>query len=395
MFCGFLLLLFVFIYNRNNHLKPSKRRKANPDICILIPARDESKVIRGLLDSLTKQTYPVKMEDVYIIVEDMNDLTVDIAKEFGANIFLRKDLSKKRKGYALDEAVKMLLEEQKSYDVYFIFDADNILCDNYMEEMIASYQEGYDVGTSYRNCKNGNASCVASASVLTFSLINTIMNDAKNRSHANVLITGAGSFIDHKWIEKWKGFPFNTLTEDYELTLYTILHSIPTTFNRNACFYDEQPKSFSQSVVQRTRWIRGFLDARREYIPKIRKNIRKKDVNKGSKVTEVIGIIPYVFLVVGAILYMVVNIIGGFLVEWDFFLRALQMLFGIYILLVIVTIGIFVIDNRLQMNFSSKIKVSFYHPLFLASYIICALKAIFQKEKIGWARIEHDETHVK
>lgn len=42
------------------------------------------------------------------------------------NVFW-KDLSKRRKGYALDDAIKEILVKNKKYESYFIFDVDNVL----------------------------------------------------------------------------------------------------------------------------------------------------------------------------------------------------------------------------------------------------------------------------
>ena len=95
------------------------------------------------------------MEDVYIIVETKSDKTVHIAEKYQANIYLRQDYKdKQRKGYALDECLKDILSQNKHYDLYFIFDADNIVSNNYFEEMLKTYHEGYEIGTGYRNIKN-------------------------------------------------------------------------------------------------------------------------------------------------------------------------------------------------------------------------------------------------
>ena len=51
-------------------------------------------------------------------------------------------------------------------------------------------------------------------------------------------------------MEDWQGFPFNTLTEDYELTLYSTLNNLTTTYNEKAIFYDEQPDSFKVSKAK-------------------------------------------------------------------------------------------------------------------------------------------------
>ena len=104
-----LLILFTTSYlARQNNNFPKETRSELTNFCILIPARDESKVIEDLLKSIKNQTKPINMQDVYIIVESASDPTVNIAKTYGATIFIRKKLNLKRKGYALDECIKDL-----------------------------------------------------------------------------------------------------------------------------------------------------------------------------------------------------------------------------------------------------------------------------------------------
>ena len=96
----------------------------------------------------TNQTFKINPNDVYVIVENKEDKTVEITNKHKMNIIYRKDLTKKRKGYALDDAIKEILKQNKKYEAYFIFDADNILDKEYIKEMTKNIKEGYDIGIS-------------------------------------------------------------------------------------------------------------------------------------------------------------------------------------------------------------------------------------------------------
>ena len=178
-----VILIYSFLVTIKNNNYPKKPTSQGKN-CILIPARNESKVIEDLLISIENQTQKIESKDVYVIVETPKDKTVDIVKKHKMNIVYRKDLTKKRKGYALDDAIKEILRENKHYSAYFIFDADNILDKNYIKEMQKSINEGYDIGISYRNTKNSKT-LVAASSALTFSMINTIGNTFKNKYTKN------------------------------------------------------------------------------------------------------------------------------------------------------------------------------------------------------------------
>ena len=66
---GILYLLYPMISRSQMKNIPKRGKKKDGKFAILIPARDESRVIRGLLDSLKEQTEPVLFSDVYVIVE--------------------------------------------------------------------------------------------------------------------------------------------------------------------------------------------------------------------------------------------------------------------------------------------------------------------------------------
>ena len=384
---AFILLIYSYLVMPRCYLKPKKYNNKKR-YCILIPARYESKVINNLLLSITKQTTKINPKDIYIIVESIKDKTVDIAKQYNMNIILRENLSLKRKGYALNDAVTYILKKQIHYDAYFIFDADNILDKDFIKNMEKSINEGYDIGIGYRNTKNSNT-LVSASSALTFSMINTMLNERKNKYHNNLTISGTGYYIKGSIIEEWNSFPFHSLTEDYELTLYAILNNLTTTYNKKAIFYDEQPDNFNISLKQRTRWVKGYFEARKKYINKISKSETKHDPNFASKVNAFLGVTPYIYIIIGLLIILVNILITKGITTFLCYLT-------IFLLLIYTVLSIFTIimlkkeKNSLNISKSMKIKVIFYNPIFMFSYIICLLRTIFIKD-IKWDKIDHDK----
>ena len=384
---AFILLIYSYLVMPRCYLKPKKYNNKKR-YCILIPARYESKVINNLLLSITKQTTKINPKDIYIIVESIKDKTVDIAKQYNMNIILRENLSLKRKGYALNDAVTYILKKQIHYDAYFIFDADNILDKDFIKNMEKSINEGYDIGIGYRNTKNSNT-LVSASSALTFSMINTMLNERKNKYHNNLTISGTGYYIKGSIIEEWNSFPFHSLTEDYELTLYAILHNLTTTYNKKAIFYDEQPDNFNISLKQRTRWVKGYFEVRNKYINKISKSETKNDPNFASKVNAFLGVTPYIYIIIGLLIILFNILITKGITTFLCYLT-------IFLLLIYTVLSIFTIimlkkeKNSLNISKSMKIKVIFYNPIFMFSYIICLLRTIFIKD-IKWDKIDHNK----
>lgn len=384
---AFILLIYSYLVMPRCYLK-LKKYNNKKRYCILIPARYESKVINNLLLSITKQTTKINPKDIYIIVESIKDKTVDIAKQYNMNIILRENLSLKRKGYALNDAVTYILKKQIHYDAYFIFDADNILDKDFIKNMEKSINEGYDIGIGYRNTKNSNT-LVSASSALTFSMINTMLNERKNKYHNNLTISGTGYYIKGSIVEEWNSFPFHSLTEDYELTLYAILNNLTTTYNKKAIFYDEQPDNFNVSLKQRTRWVKGYFEARKKYINKISKSETKNDPNFASKVNAFLGVTPYIYIIIGLLIILVNILITKGITSFLSYLTIFLLL--IYILLALFTIIMLKKEkNSLNISKSMKVKVVFYNPIFMFSYIICLLRSIFIKD-VKWDRIEHNK----
>ncbi len=368
----------------------------NPTFAILIPARNESKVIKGLLDSIKKQTLKIDSTNIYIIVEDKKDPTVTIAKKRNINIVYRKDLTKRRKGYALDDAIKEIIKQNKHYDAYFIFDADNILDKHFFEEMLKSYKKGYDIGIGYRNTKNGNDSIYAASSSLTFSMINTFSNNYKAKHNLNLTISGTGFYIRGKILEKLGGYPFHSLTEDYELSLYATLHNLSSTYNTKAIYYDEQPTTYDITIKQRTRWVKGYFESRRKYYSLLKEKALKKDSNYPSLYTALVGVKPYILLIISLILYLInllYRIIANSIIKIPVTTLLLQIfiiIIAVYLILVIFTFILLVKEkNSLRLNRKMKIKALLYNPIFLASYVKCLYLALKNKD-LAWDKIEHN-----
>lgn len=393
---GILILCIGSIMVRQNKNYPVPRQKKDYKFAILIPARNESRVIEGLLRSIMLQTYKIDMNDVYVVVEDKKDKTVEITKRLGANIFVRKHLDLRRKGYALDEVVKDILKKKKHYDAYFVMDADNILAPNFIEKMSESYQKGYDMAIGYRNCKNGNDSVIAACSALTFALINARGNLEKNKQTRNVIISGTGFFVNGSLVESWGGWPFHSLTEDYEMSMYAVTNNYTSYYNNEAVFYDEQPIYYGQTVPQRVRWIRGFFDSRHIYMKQMRKRVHKKHKNWGSQIGELIGINPYIMMVVGAILIILFNLFQfgfTFIVSnrlvWQYLIHIGIVLLIAYLAMAIVTWSA-IWKEKTEINLSKKmrIKAVLFNPLFFTTYIPCFFEAMLTKE-VTWEPVEH------
>lgn len=365
-----ILLIMVYLLPSDTKIKLKKRKKGK--YAILIPARNEEKVIKGLMESLKNQSVKTDFNDVYVMVSDENDLSIPILKKYNCNILTRINPDLKRKGYALDELIKSIEED---YDLYFIFDADNILDKDYIKNMLDEYKKGYDIVTSKRLNKNPSDSVVSYCSGLLFTILN-IFNRSKSNNSENAILAGTGFFISGDIIKKLKGYPFNTLTEDYELTLYSIINGYSSVYTDKAIFYDEQPTKLDISIKQRTRWVKGYFENRKKYNKLLVKEYKK--TRSFNILKEIIGIKGIIILLI----VLAIKILSSFSVA-----KLIYILLVLYLSLLLFTSLLISFDDS-KVDNKLKLKSLFFNPIFLLSYIVCLFKSF---GNVSWDVIKHEK----
>ncbi|MGO5175163.1 glycosyltransferase [Ruminococcus sp. LCP21S3_E8] len=78
-------------------------------------------------------------------------------------------------------------------------------------------------------------------------------------------VSGTGFLFSSKVLEECGGWNFHLLTEDIEFTTDCIVNNRKIGYCPKAIFYDEQPTSFKQSVTQRLRLSKGYLQVLGKY----------------------------------------------------------------------------------------------------------------------------------
>ena len=159
---NYVLLVFFFIcyaYQAVYILIPFlvKKKPHKPAVmhrfAVLISARNEEAVIANLLDSIKRQSYPAELINIFVCADNCTDNTAAIAAEHDAEVIERFNLEQVGKGYALNYLLGRVdaLYPDRPFDAYFVFDADNVLEPDYIEQMNRTFSDGFEVVTSYRN----------------------------------------------------------------------------------------------------------------------------------------------------------------------------------------------------------------------------------------------------
>ena len=263
---------------------------------ICIAARNEKYVIGNLIDSIKKQDYPSEYYTIFVVADNCTDNTAEIARNKGAIVYERNDSDHRTKGYALQFLFNQIEKDYKtdSFEGFFIFDADNLLKNNYISKMNDAFDEGCKIITSYRNSKNFDENWIASTYALHW--IRSIRTNHRARSVLRLAtnIQGTGFLFTNEIVHD--GWKYTSLTEDRALTADAVAQGYQITYQDEAEFFDEQPVSLKVALRQRLRWSKGHLQAFAESGPYLFINIffgklflktnwNKKKKEKNKKVT--------------------------------------------------------------------------------------------------------------
>lgn len=224
---------------------------------VLICARNEAAVLPKLLESLRAQDYPGVL-DLYVAADNCTDDTARLARKGGATVFERHDLVHVGKGYALNFLLRRIWAEGKHYDGYLLFDADNLARPDFVRRLDGVFGPECPVVAGYRNTKNYRG-WVAAGQGLCFIREVRFLNCPRTLLGFSGNVTGTGFLVSEEILRTAGGWPWHCLCEDLEFSTVQMIAGRRIAYCPQAEYFDEQPATLSQSVRQRLRWCKGFL----------------------------------------------------------------------------------------------------------------------------------------
>lgn len=363
----------------------------NRHYAVLISARNEENVIPKLLDSLSGQSYPAELIDVWIVADNCTDATADVARARGCHVVERFNTEQVGKGYALSFLLEHMLETGAAdkYEAYFVFDADNRLDQHYIEEMNKAFNAGFRILTSYRNSVNLSDNWVSSGSALWFIRESRFVNNSRMLFGSSCHVGGTGFMFSDEVMRRNKGWKFHLLTEDLEFTMDSVLHGDRIGYCGTAILYDEQPVTFKQSWRQRLRWSKGFLQVFRYYGPTlIKRAVRERDF---SAVDFMLFLCPFTVIGIFRIALGILFAAIGF-VTWSSQLASMTgWITGIVIsmLSMMLLAALTIVAERDQIGATNKELFAYVlsFPIYMLSYVPISFQAVFSKAE--WKPIVH------
>lgn len=378
-FYYFVLSMFGLYRKRENKiLIPEK------SFAVVVAAHNEEQVIGPLVENLFQMDYPRELFDVFVVADNCTDRTALIARRAGAYVHQRFNNVKKGKGYALEWMFNRLFQMERQYDAVIIFDADNLVKENFLIEMNSKLCQGDKIVQCYLDSKNPFDTWVTNTFSIAFWLSNRLLQLSRYNLGLSNVLGGTGMCISTD-VLKQMGWGATSLTEDLEFSMKALSHGIKTTWAHDAVVYDEKPLTFAQSWRQRKRWAQGQVDVAGRYlIPLVIKGIRERKI-------VYIDAAVHLFqpaLVMIATFFMLTNLVSAFLPEYAQIFSMVMPWTGWQILSAIqyvYPVAALALDRLPWRSYLGLI----LYPIFIYSWIPIVFLGFLNRKDKEWSHTKH------
>lgn len=236
-------------------------RKAQQQIAILVPARNEELVLAQTLISALKL---VKKPNLYVVDDGSIDRTYKTARKFTKNV-LRLNLSL-GKAKALNQAIAYF-KLAKKYKFIFPVDADTKISPDFLEKSLKILNEDKDekyicsTGKVTGECNNW----LTSYRVWEYEVAQLIHKSAQSKQNAIVVCPGCATIYRSKLFLKTQ-IPQDTIVEDMDLTFLIHRKKLgQILFTPKASVVTQDPYTLKDYLKQIIRWYRGYWQCLRKH----------------------------------------------------------------------------------------------------------------------------------
>jgi cellulose synthase/poly-beta-1,6-N-acetylglucosamine synthase-like glycosyltransferase len=227
-----------------------------PNVSILVPVKNEEKVVGRLLDAITRLDYPRENLEVIVVEDESKDRTLGICEEFARQYpwikVFHRDASV-GKGDALNFGFA-----QSTGEIIATFDADDIPEPLAITKALRYFSDP-KVGAvhGYHRTLNLQESIVARlAAYETF--LYRLANDGKYALKLFVAFSGSNTFFRRTALERVGLWDANSIVEDAELAVRFARAGIPTKLAPVES-WQEMPAKVRSLLKQRIRWSGGNI----------------------------------------------------------------------------------------------------------------------------------------
>ena len=277
VYVAFFALVSVFHRKKKEY---STYQLKQSSFLILYPAYKEDAVIQHSVRQFLEQNYPKDLFQVAVISDHMKDDTNLQLSQLPITLHILT-FDKSSKARALQYAMQ---HTEKSYDYVVILDADNVVLPDFLEQLNASCQKGYQAIQCHRCAKNSDNN-IAVLDGASEEINNTIFRKAHNTVGLSSALIGSGMCFAFEWFKHHVDL-LNSAVEDRELESHLLQEKVYIKFEENIHVFDEKVSNRDNFERQRLRWLNGQLQTLLIMLPNIPHAIATGNINYIDKTIQ-------------------------------------------------------------------------------------------------------------
>ncbi|MEM1689372.1 MAG: glycosyltransferase [Candidatus Hadarchaeales archaeon] len=232
-----------------------------PPISILIPARNEEKVIRGLIESLAEVDYPREKFQVIAVDDASDDKTGEILDELARKYDWLIVIHRSKKDHDLAPGKSSVLNDALRFasgEIIFVYDADHQVKKDTIKKIVRHFKDP-KVGMAMGRCVVRNAD----KNILTKLIYIEFLSGYKVNQYGRELLHGLAAYggsncaIRRSLLEELGGFNISSVTEDTDLTVRGVLEGYRVVYDDDAVSTELAVTNLTRYWKQRYRWAYG------------------------------------------------------------------------------------------------------------------------------------------
>ena len=251
-----IIMLGVWRYKKRGFGEDPGEDWDPPNVSVLVPVKNEEKVVGRLLDSLVRLDYPKENLEVVVVEDESRDRTLEICKGYAEKYpwikVFHRDASL-GKGDALNFAF-----HRSSGEIVATFDADDVPEEQAVKKALR-YFNSPETGAvhGFHRTLNLRESIVSRLAAYE-NFLYRLSNDGKYALRLFVTFSGSNTFFRRSALEKVGLWDPKSLVEDAELSVRFARAHIATRLAPVEC-WQEMPARVGSLFKQRIRWSGGNM----------------------------------------------------------------------------------------------------------------------------------------
>ena len=236
------------LFSRKPVLTKSKNQSR---FVILIPAHRQDEVVEQVVISILSQAYPQRMFDVTVISDHQDELTNMRLAQYPITLLI-PNFEESTKAKSLQYAI-LNLPEFKIYDAVVILDGDNIIDQDFLDQVNNAYEIAATKAIQTHRISKNRDTAAARMDAIFEEINNAIFRRGHISCGLSAALAGSGTVFDFNWY-KTNVMRVKTTGEDKELEALLMRQDIFVDYFDDIYVYGEKKRTTTKLNEQRGRW---------------------------------------------------------------------------------------------------------------------------------------------